>query len=114
MSIIFDRKQAAIYILKKDGAIVYVGKSINVITRISGHRWKDYDQVEIIPTSLDKLDFEERKLLLLHRPKLNLVIAHPERIMVLKRGKFVSMKSNQVPKSQPSELAKCAIRIKCK
>jgi|ERR1039457_3193402 DNA-binding transcriptional regulator YiaG len=88
---------SALYLLKKSGEIIYIGKSINVIRRLYSHKTKQVDEIEIIPTEVAKLSSEERRLLLLHRPVLNRSIAHPENIArygVQKKKK----RSNIIPK----------------
>ena len=60
-----------IYFLCKSGNLVYVGKSRNVILRLSGHFQKDFDSVYMVPVAEDELRATEAFLIRLLRPPLN-------------------------------------------
>lgn len=55
---------SAIYFLKQNDKVVYIGASHNVIARIMSHlssRLKRFDNFHIVLCSEDKLSFEEKK-----------------------------------------------------
>ncbi len=67
------KSTSGVYFLKKDGVIVYVGKSTNVMARIfSDHyRVKDFDEVEIHWLEKDVIGKYESQQIDKHKPKLN-------------------------------------------
>jgi len=62
---------SGVYILKKEGVPVYVGKSMSLDTRVKMHRRSKYDEVEYFPMAFDKATIEERKLIFTLQPLLN-------------------------------------------
>lgn len=63
---------SAVYLLKKNADIVYIGSSSKVLGRFAGHVKKDYDEVEIRwCKEKDRADLE-RELIGYYRPKLNI------------------------------------------
>ena len=62
-----------VYALWKDDEIIYVGKSINVIPRVSTHlKDKDFDSYSYIELNgKNEMDFIESRLILKLQPKLN-------------------------------------------
>lgn len=81
------------YALLKDGHVVYVGKSINVLNRLSVHRnrqrrllsgrsdygdqskgFLQFESVRIYPCPMRELDQLERELILLYRPHWNVQV----------------------------------------
>ena len=64
---------SAIYLLIKDGVVIYVGKSKNALSRISGHydKGRIFDRYTIIPCSIDCLDETEQKYISAFDPMFN-------------------------------------------
>lgn len=64
---------AGVYFLKSGGVIVYIGKSINIFSRIFSpdHCGKKFDEVEIHWMDASKIKGYERSQIMLHRPKFN-------------------------------------------
>lgn len=60
-----------IYLLIKDGGVVYVGQSINIERRIKQHTDKEFDSYEAIKCDGDLLDSAEAFYITLHNPKYN-------------------------------------------
>lgn len=61
-----------VYLLKKDGEVIYVGQSMDVMTRIKSHKnKKDFDSYEIINCSTAILDATEEACILLYDTKQN-------------------------------------------
>jgi len=55
------RRHSGIYFLIKAGAVMYVGKSVDVHARLAGHRWRDFDRWHWIPCAPEDLDVLERR-----------------------------------------------------
>lgn len=67
--------KCGIYFLIKSGEIVYVGKSVNIPGRISGHKkGKDFDYVSVFECKKENLDYFELAYCLKYRPALNKTI----------------------------------------
>lgn len=65
-------KKFAIYFLIRGGAVVYVGQSYRVDTRISIHkRTKKFDSVRIIQCPADRLNYYENRWILRFKPQYN-------------------------------------------
>lgn len=63
-----------VYFLFKDGIIVYIGKSVNLISRVCEHFRsviKDFDEYTYIQCSHEELDYFERIFINKHKPKYN-------------------------------------------
>ena len=86
---------SGIYLLVKEGVVVYVGKSENVFSRVSVHweqlrrakagltvSWRnlakkkliEFDEVELIPLPIGNLDKEEERLIQVYRPEHNVFL----------------------------------------
>jgi len=68
-----DAMQATsgVYLLYKDGVLIYIGQSVNVYSRVPQHRDKAYDRVMFIPCRVEVLDEVETALIVALHPKLN-------------------------------------------
>lgn len=86
--------RSGVYALVREGAVVYVGQSKNMLTRISAHRsnwgrkstpaWLPpscrgmlFDQVFIQPCRLDQLNALEAEMIFRYRPRYNVRIKPP-------------------------------------
>lgn len=60
-----------IYLLKKNGRVIYVGQSKNIEMRVSQHRceFDDYEAIPVLDVKL--LDSEEKKYIRKYQPELN-------------------------------------------
>ena len=67
-------KYGVVYLLKKHGDVVYVGQSINLLSRINQHKGdKDFDEVEWYEiASKGRRNVVESILIALHNCDLNL------------------------------------------
>jgi excinuclease UvrABC nuclease subunit len=76
--------RSGVYVLLCQGAIVYVGKSKVMLTRVYSHRstWGRkrteaqprgvvFDEVHVVPVSLDAVDELERVLIAKYKPRYN-------------------------------------------
>lgn len=80
-----------VYLLLREGSVVYVGQSKCMLVRIYAHRnlarkrvpsWLPikgvtFDSIEVIPCHPDRIDALERGLIALHRPVHN-IAHHPD------------------------------------
>lgn len=63
-----------IYFLYKDNALLYIGQTTNIISRISNHfSFSIYDKVRLIECDIDKLKHYEYRLIKYFKPSLNTV-----------------------------------------
>lgn len=86
--------RSGVYALVREGAVVYVGQSKNMLSRVSAHRsnwgrkstpaWMPasirgmlFDQVFIQPCPVDRLDRLEAEMILRYRPRYNIRIKPP-------------------------------------
>lgn len=60
-----------VYFLIKDKVIVYIGQSINIASRITQHRDKDFDSVSYVACHRSELDVLESLYILAYKPPLN-------------------------------------------
>ncbi|OLF36556.1 hypothetical protein BTW00_05585 [Psychrobacter sp. C 20.9] len=60
-----------VYFLVKNNEIVYIGQSINIASRITQHRDKDFDSVSYVACHKDELDILESLYILAYQPALN-------------------------------------------
>jgi len=60
-----------VYFLVKDGRVVYVGQSVNVLERVLKHRTKDFDEVWFLACRECELNEKERSFLDALVPRLN-------------------------------------------
>ena len=61
-----------VYMLYKDGAVVYIGQSTYVYSRLAHHKGnKNYDSVKLLPCTADRLDDLEGFLIRLIQPDQN-------------------------------------------
>lgn len=60
-----------VYFLIKGDEIVYIGQSVNIFARMSGHGNKDYDGITFVPCDKSELDILESLYILAYQPKLN-------------------------------------------
>ena len=68
------KPSAVVYFLLDNGSIVYIGQSINVMSRISAHfSCKTFDSVFYINVDIDDIDYIEGALIRKHNPKYNCV-----------------------------------------
>lgn len=66
---------SCVYLLKKNGNVVYVGKTKNGFKRIMSHyKKKDFDTVEIREVENDRLNEVEANLILDFKPKYNMTM----------------------------------------
>lgn len=76
------QNNCGVYLLYSNGEIVYVGKSKNILSRISTHfnchksrggveTKKEFDKVTVIECEIDEMDFIERILIDFLLPKYN-------------------------------------------
>lgn len=63
---------SGIYFLVHDGKVIYVGQSINVATRILGHKNKTYDRALVLPCARQKLNEVESAFIGFFKPILNM------------------------------------------
>ena len=72
---------SGVYFLKIAGQIVYIGKSINVFSRIFGidHMAKRYDEVEIHWMPADQIAAYEKTQIAIHKPSLNVEGVKPRK-----------------------------------
>lgn len=68
---IVNAKVCAVYFLVKGGRVVYVGQSINVIQRMSGHGDKAFDTAFYISVPVDDLQKVEARYIREFKPILN-------------------------------------------
>lgn len=81
--------RCGIYALIRDGAVVYVGQSKKMLSRVSAHKsnwgrkatpvWMPaslrgvlFDEVHVLPCRVEDLDRLERALINLYKPKYNI------------------------------------------
>ena len=66
---------SGVYLLSKDGAVVYVGRATSLSTRIARHRaaGRDFSDVEVIPCDRATSIWLEKELIRTLRPIQNLV-----------------------------------------
>lgn len=60
-----------VYFLIKDKVIVYIGQSINIASRITQHRDKEFDSVSYVACEKSELDILESLYILAYKPPLN-------------------------------------------
>lgn len=60
-----------VYFLISSDEIIYIGQSVNIASRISGHRDKDFDSVAFVTCKKQELDILESLYIIAYRPKLN-------------------------------------------
>lgn len=60
-----------VYFLVKDNEIAYIGQSINIASRITQHRDKDFDSVSYVACHKNELDILESLYILAYQPILN-------------------------------------------
>lgn len=75
--------QPCIYFLLNDSwEVVYVGKSVNLMSRIGSHYMsgKQFSRFAIYPSSLEALDDDEIRFIEKYRPPLNLVGRNGQRL----------------------------------
>lgn len=60
-----------VYFLIKDNEIVYIGQSINIASRITQHRDKEFDSVSYVACHRSELDVLESLYILAYKPPLN-------------------------------------------
>lgn len=60
-----------VYFLIKDMAIVYIGQSINIASRITQHRDKEFDSVSYVACEKSEMDILESLYILAYKPPLN-------------------------------------------
>lgn len=60
-----------VYFLIKDSEIVYIGQSINIASRITQHRDKEFDSVSYVACHRSELDILESLYILAYQPELN-------------------------------------------
>jgi excinuclease UvrABC nuclease subunit len=87
------------YALLNEGRVTYVGKSLNVLNRLSTHRNRlrrmlagmpegyrsqgrlilSFDSVRLYPCPMRELDILERELILIYKPECNVQVPRPTR-----------------------------------
>jgi len=88
--------RCGVYVLLREGVVVYVGQSKKMLGRVSAHKsnwgkktpaWLPascrgilFDQVWVRPCRVEDLDAVERELINLYKPKYNLQLKTPEPI----------------------------------
>lgn len=65
------KPRSGVYFLCSRGRVVYIGKSKNVATRLSGHFDKSFDHVCMIEVPPSELAAQEQYLISMLQPKLN-------------------------------------------
>jgi len=60
-----------VYFLVKDEEVIYVGQSVNIYSRLSEHRHKQFDKYAFVPCDVDLLDKLESLYIHVLKPKLN-------------------------------------------
>lgn len=60
-----------VYFLIKNKKIVYIGQSINIASRVTQHRDKDFDSVSYVSCDRSELDVLESLYILAYKPPLN-------------------------------------------
>lgn len=73
VSIKIPEEQSGVYLLKLDGAIVYIGCSNRIFTRLGSHSKKVYDEIEIIWKPREEALKLEKELIQKHNPKYNVL-----------------------------------------
>jgi hypothetical protein len=61
----------AVYFLYKGNDLVYVGKSVNALRRVTGHNISGWDTAVALPTPVEKLDEVEYAMIDLLQPPWN-------------------------------------------
>lgn len=86
--------RCGVYALVRKGAVVYVGQSKKMLSRIEAHRsnwgrksvpaWMPaslrgvlFDEVHVLPCRIEDLDIMERKLIDLYKPRYNIKLKSP-------------------------------------
>lgn len=67
------KQMSGVYVLYLKGIPVYVGASLSVLTRISHHQDKKFDELEIIWCCRTRRRSIERRLIKKHSPRYNMV-----------------------------------------
>lgn len=70
-SFALPRDRAGIYHLVRDGVVLYVGQSRNVVARVGGHAYQDYDEVRIFYCEPEHLNQAEQEHIERFQPLLN-------------------------------------------
>jgi hypothetical protein len=93
-----------VYFLVKNEEVIYVGKSIDLLTRVVSHvKTKDFDSFALIQCDEHMLDFEETKYILHYRPIQNKSVGDYEYIGLFgwySRCKLIyelKLNDNQIP-----------------
>lgn len=60
-----------VYFLIKENEVVYIGQSINIASRVTQHRDKEFDSVSYVACHRDELDILESLYILAYQPELN-------------------------------------------
>lgn len=78
--------RAGIYHLVRDGRVLYVGQSTNLVSRIGGHEWQRYDEVRLFYCDESELhDLEEAHIKALQPPLNREGVTRPYRRWPYKR-----------------------------
>lgn len=65
------RERCGVYHLVRGGAVVYVGQTRNLLNRIGGHDFTEYDSVRFFYCEPDDLDMIELEHIARLRPPMN-------------------------------------------
>lgn len=99
-------KTTGVYILKREGVPVYVGKSLAVERRTRCHTNKKFDSVEVLPMARNEISKTEIDLIKKHLPEYNILHA--------RRRKHASQRCVARGVSLPPELEQAAIKKACR
>lgn len=63
---------SGVYFLFREGVVVYIGESTNVLKRIGEHEDKSFDEYSYVKTPKNKLKVEEKKYIKMYSPLYNI------------------------------------------
>lgn len=76
-TVFFNNPQAAVYLLWKDGKVIYVGQSTDILRRFCSHRVQDCDKIELRLNDGSNLGEIEDGLIQSIKPKHNKTVEAP-------------------------------------
>jgi len=80
------RRRAGVYHLVRNGCVLYVGQSRNLLSRIGGHEWQRFDEARLFYCDESELHDLEQAHIEALRPPLNRAgVTRPYRIWPHKR-----------------------------
>lgn len=68
----FSRSEHGVYLLWRGDTVVYVGRTMNLFSRTTGHQMdKEFDRIQFVKMPRDRQDIYEMELIKNLRPKYN-------------------------------------------